>query len=200
MKNLLVINVSPSGEASASRQVSKQLVEKLRSEHGTIVERDLAKEPLPHLTPEMIQAYFTPVDNRSSAQKQLLEKSDQLVDELLAADTIVVATPMWNFGPPSVLKSWVDHIVRAGRTFSFAEGKLKGLAKAQKAYVIISSGGLFSTGPMSLMDAVTPSLKSVFSFIGVPEVQIIRVEGTNDPTARENAISGALENLHRIVS
>src|SRR5882762_9101840 len=112
MKNLLVVNVSPNGEKSASRHVSKQLVARLQPEHSSIVTRDLAEEPLPHLTPDLLAAFFTPPENRSDIQKVVLEKSDELVGELLAADTIVVSTPMWNFGPPSVLKSWIDHISR----------------------------------------------------------------------------------------
>lgn len=200
MKNLLIVDVSPSGEASSSRQVSHRLIERLKNEHTSILTRDLASEPVPHLTPEVMKAYMTPLNERTLEQKQLLEKPEQLIDEVLAADTIVLSTPMWNFGPPSVLKAWIDHIVRAGRTFSFGPEGLKGLAGNKKAYIVVSSGSLFSNGPMASMDALTPGIKSVFNFIGIKDVEIIRVEGTNDPAAKANAISNALNQIEKLVS
>jgi len=200
MKNLLVVDVSPSKEGSSSRHVSHHLLEKLKKEHTSVLTRDLASEPIPHLTPDVLQAYMTPLNARTAEQKQLLAKPEQLIDEVLAADTIVLSTPMWNFGPPSVLKAWIDHIVRAGRTFSYGPEGLKGLAGNKKAYIVVSSGSLFSSGPMASMDSLTPALKAVFNFIGVQDVEIIRVEGTNDPTSKANAISNALNKIEKLVS
>jgi FMN-dependent NADH-azoreductase len=125
-------------------------------------------------------------------QKKAIERSDRLVDELLGVDTLVISTPMWNFGVPSSLKAWIDHIVRAGRTFRFTENGLEGMLKGKKVYVVVSSGSVFSTGAFQAFDHVAPYFKSVFGFMGVLDVELIRVEGTNTPEGAEVAYSNAI--------
>ena len=102
---------------------------------------------------------------------------------------------MWNFGLPSVLKAWIDHFIRAGVTFAFTSEGLKGLAAGKKVYLIQSSGSVFSIGPFSSLDALTLGVKAPLAFIGITDFNLIRVEGTNDPATKENAIANALSSL-----
>lgn len=190
---VLLVTVSPNGEQSASRIVANKLIGKLKP--SQVINRDLSQDPVPHITGKEVVAAFTPAEARTAEQKNLLKESDALVDELLAADTIVIATPMWNFGTPSVLKAWIDHVVRAGRTFAFTDKGLVGHAAGKKVYVIMSSGSVFSSGPFAPMDALSLGIKSFLSFIGITDVEMIRVEGTNDPKTRDNAIENALNNI-----
>lgn len=120
-----------------------------------------------------------------------------LVDEFLAADTIVVSTPMWNFNVPSTLKSWIDHIVRLGRTVNVTDTGFDGLAGDKKMYVVIGSGDFYSHGPLALYDAVTPSLRAAFSFISLHDLEFIRVEGTKQPQTRDSAVEAAISEINQ---
>lgn len=188
---VLLVTVSPNGDQSASRSVANKLLEKLKP--SKIITRDLDKEPLPHLSAQDVGAAFTPADARSPEQVNILKRSDALVDELLETDSLVIATPMWNFGAPSVLKAWIDHVVRAGRTFAFTENGLVGHAAGKKAYLIMSSGSVFSSGPFAAMDGLSLGIKAFLSFIGITDVEVIRVEGTNDPKTKDDALNNAMK-------
>jgi FMN-dependent NADH-azoreductase len=195
---ILTIDVSPNGENSASRKVAAKLLEKIKTSHSIVTSRDLNSNPLPHLDGATIGSFFTPEAARTPEQKKLVQLSDSLVDELLGTDTLIISTPMWNFGPPSVLKAWIDHISRVGRTFSYGPEGLKGLAGNKKVYVVISSGSIFSSGPLGAMDALIPSLRSAFGFIGIHDVQFIRVEGTNDPNHKVSAFEKAYDLISNV--
>ena len=179
MTKILVIDSSPRGDQSISRQVTKLVADKLKAEHSgaTVTLRDLAAAPLPHLTENHINAYYTPVEARSEVLKNVIKESDAAVDELLAADVLVIGAPMWNFSIPSVLKSWIDHVVRKGRTFNYGATGVEALVKGKKAIIVISSGGLYSEGPMQAMDFDSTYLRSVLGFIGITDVSFIRAEG-----------------------
>lgn len=194
---LLNLEVSPNGENSSSRQASRHLLEKFKKDIPgiSITTRDLNAQPIPHLTGAVIGAAFTPPDARTPDQQEAIKFSDELVDELLASDVVVISTPMWNFGLPSVLKAWVDHIVRAGRTFSFSSEGLKGLVPTKKVYVVVSSGSVFSQGPYAVHDHFVPSIRGILGFIGLTEVEIIRVEGTVNPTTIADVVAGAKANI-----
>lgn len=131
---LLNLEVSPNGENSSSRQVSRHLLKKFKKDFPgiSITTRDLNAQPIPHLTGAGVGAAFTPPDARIPEQKEAIKYSDELVDELLASDVVVISTPLWNFGLPSVLKAWVDQIVRVGRTFTFSPEGFKGLVPQKK--------------------------------------------------------------------
>ncbi len=192
MTKILVIESSPRGDQSVSRKVTQDLVAKLKAKGGAeIITRDLSKNPLPHLDGNILQAFFTPPEARSEALKAAIAPSDKAVDELLGADTIVIGLPMWNFGLPSVLKAWIDHIVRAGRTFSFAGGKPEGLVKNKEVYLVVASGSVFSAGPFSGHDFVVPYVKAVLGFIGITNIHVVRAEGLNDPAVAANALEKA---------
>jgi FMN-dependent NADH-azoreductase len=113
--------------------------------------------------------------------KNALHLSDQLTEELLSSDLLVIASPMWNFGIPSSLKAWIDHVVRAGKTFNYAGAGVEGLAKGKKAILVLASGGVFSEGPWKPWDTVEPYLRRILGFIGIDDVQTVRAEGMNIP-------------------
>jgi len=108
------------------------------------------------------------------------------------ADILVIGTPLYNFGIPSTLKSWIDQIARAGVTFSYANGKPEGLVKNKKVYLAISSGGVYSQGPMMEFDFTEPYLRKVLGFIGLTDIAVFRVEGINIPGRKEAALTEAI--------
>jgi FMN-dependent NADH-azoreductase len=123
--------------------------------------------------------------------REAARPSDQLTDELLEADLLVIATPMWNFGIPSALKAWIDLVVRPGRTFQYSDGGVLGLAKNKKAILVLASGGVFSEGPWRPWDFVEPYLRQILGFIGIVDVQTVRVEGMNLPLLAVDAVAKA---------
>jgi FMN-dependent NADH-azoreductase len=132
---------------------------------------------VPHLTEQMMGAFFTPAEQRNAEQAHIVKVSDTLVDELFAADVIVIGAPMYNFSVPSSLKAWIDHVARAGRTFQYTANGPEGLLKGKKVYVFTASGGVYSEGGAVAFDHLTTFLRSVLGFIGLTDVQFIRAEG-----------------------
>lgn len=202
MKNILIIESSPRGELSVTRKITQQFVQKLKAKNpeANIVNRDLILTPVPHLQETTIQAFFTPVDLHSSDHKKAIEFSDVLTDELLAADTIVLAVPMWNFGIPSVMKAWIDHVSRAGKTFSFGPQGLVGLAAGKKVFIVTSSGSIFSEEPYSSYDMLVPYLKTFLGFIGITDVTLIRAEGVNDPVVQATSFDKAAKQIDQALA
>ncbi|MDI6957287.1 NAD(P)H-dependent oxidoreductase [Pantoea sp. Pa-EAmG] len=199
--NVLHIKVSPDLAGSASRIASARLIEKLRSRHHDLHETvlDLAQQPLPHLDAFTIRAFFTPPEVRDEAQRNAIRTSERLVDQLFACDTLVISSPMWNLGLPSVLKAWFDHITRAGRTFAFTpEGTKVGLVSGKKVYCVMASGSVFAHGPFMQDDQFTPYVRAALAYIGISDVQFIRVDGTHDPLSRARALPEALETIERL--
>lgn len=198
---LLHIQVSPDLAGSASRIASARLVEKLRAQHGDLEETivDLAKHPLPHLDAFTIGAFFTRPEERNDEQRAAIATSEKLVDQLFACDTLVISSPMWNLGLPSVLKAWFDHITRAGRTFAFtAEGTKVGLVNGKKVYSVVASGSVFAHGPFAQDDQFTPYIRVALEYIGITDVNFVRVDGTHDPISRDTALPNALQAIDRL--
>ncbi len=193
MKKLLVIESSPNGSFSISRQVTEKLVGHLKNKNQNIEIKslDLNSSPVPHLTGTTVSAMFTPAENRTNEQKDAIILSDKLTDDFLWADEIILSVPMWNFGVPSVVKAYIDHISRAGRTFKFGPNGLEGLAAGRKVYLVVASGSVFSEGPFAAFDQLAPYLKTFFGFIGITDFTVIRAEGVNDPINKENAVKKA---------
>jgi len=136
---------------------------------------------------------------RDEAQRDAIRTSEQLVDQLFACDTLVISSPMWNLGLPSVLKAWFDHITRAGRTFAFTpEGTKVGLVSGKKVYCVMASGSVFAHGPFMQDDQFTPYVRAALAYIGISDVQFIRVDGTHDPLSRARALPEALETIERL--
>ncbi len=197
-KNILVIESSHNGANSLSRKVTAETLAQLQAKYpgSTVTTRDLDKNPLPHLTGEVIAAFYTPADSRTPALNKAIKLSDIATDELLAADIIVIGAPMWNFNIPSVLKAWVDHVARVGRTFAYTAAGPVGLAKGKTAYLALSRAGIYTDGPMKQMDFHDTYLRSVLGFLGITDVHAIVAEGAAmGPDGPKNAIASAEQQL-----
>lgn len=190
VKQILIIKSSPRESESASRQLTRKLKERLRARYpnATFVERDLARDPLPHLDYRTVKAIFTRDQSEAESLKGVLHLSDQATAEVLSSDLLVIASPMWNFGLPSSLKSWVDHIVRPGQTFRYTADGAEGLALGKKAILVLASGGVFTVGPWKAWDTEEPYLRLILGFIGITDVETVRAEGMNIPALAPDAI------------
>jgi FMN-dependent NADH-azoreductase len=181
MPTLLHIDSSPLYGRSVSRQLTGAFVTQWKSSHPDekIIDRDLNATKNPPINAEWVGAAFTPEEARTPQQKELLALSDTLIRELEQADEYVFGVPMHNFGVPSVLKLWIDQIVRVGRTFSYADGTPKGLLTGKKATFIIATGGSYDAQTqMASFNFVEPYLRSVFGFVGVTESTFLTAGGT----------------------
>jgi FMN-dependent NADH-azoreductase len=190
---ILQIDSSPLGDRSVSRKFTAALVSGLLAKHpgATLVTHDFGAAPLPHLDATTIAAFFTPPDQRSPELAAAVKRSDWAANELLAADIIVVGAPMWNFGLPSGLKAWIDHVVRAGITFRYTETGPVGLVPpGKKVYIVSSRGGIYSDGPFKPYDHQETYLQAIFGFMGFHDVTVIRAEGL---AYGEAAVAQALE-------
>jgi FMN-dependent NADH-azoreductase len=180
--NVLSIQSSISNSASVTRTLSAAYIERLRTNQLVranqlelvIVERDLATEPLPHLGSNMVSVQLGM--SADASQASLL--SDQLISELERCDVLVIGSPMYNFGIPSTLKAWFDHVIRVGRTFRYVDGMPQGLLPlGKKAVVFVASGGVYSEGPGRPIDFLEPHLHWLLNFIGITDIEFIRAEG-----------------------
>ncbi|QNN22852.1 FMN-dependent NADH-azoreductase [Planctomycetales bacterium ZRK34] len=180
--NLLQLDASPRLGRSNSRRLGNYFVERWLAKRpdDRVVHRDLRTFTPPHVTESWIAAAFTPAAERDDAMHRELAVSDTLVDELEAADVLVMALPMYNFGLPSALKAWVDNIVRIGRTFDFdpdAADPYTPLLRDKQAYVIVATGdaGYQPGGPMYGLNHVEPHLRTLFQFIGIDQTTFFYV-------------------------
>lgn len=195
MNNILLITSSPRGPASHSTEIARALADRLTDAHpgATVTHRDLDKEPLPHLDGLLLQALSAA--NREGLSPQMYAaalRADAAIAQLFAADAVVIATPMINFGLPSTLKAWFDHILRAGTTFRYTEAGPEGLVTGKKAYVVTASGGVFSEGPAVPLDFQAPYLKQLLSFIGITDIEHVAVEGVAyGPDAAAKSLAAA---------
>ena len=187
---ILHVESSPSGERSVSRKLAARVLAELKAKHphSKIIERDLATNPFPHLDGLTVGAFFTPPEQRNEMLSEAIKLSDQAVDEILAADIIVVGAPMHNFSIPSALKAWIDHIVRTGRTVRYTEWGPEGLVPSGKKVIIASArGGFYSDGPMKALDYQETYLKSVLEFVGLTDITFVRAEGVGRSPEAANA-------------
>ena len=178
--SLLHIDSSPLGDASISRHLSREFADRWQEANpsGKVLTRDLTSSPVPPINAGWIAASFTPEEARTPAQRDLLAISDRLLAELDSSDEYVFGLPMHNFAVPSVLKLWIDQIVRAGKTFAYVDGVPTGLLKNKKATFLISSGGVYGAGTaMASFNFVEPYLRTIFGFIGVTDVTFLAAGG-----------------------
>ena len=195
MTKLLVVETSPRGDASVSRRMTRHFVEQWRAGHpgGEVVVRDLAETELPFVTADWLQAYFTPGPQLTAEMKQRLALSDELVAELLAADHLVIATPVYNYNVPAALKAWIDHIVRKGLTLGF-DGK--GLVTGKKATVLLASGGVYTEGsPIRDRDIATGYLRLILNVLGIDDVTVVAGGGAKAVDLREQTMDAFLAKL-----
>lgn len=174
-----ILEVSASGRRadSVSRKLSNDIIEALEAREGAVevVRRDLS-QGIPLVDERWIQANFTPEEERTRDQRAALSESDALVEELQAADVIVIGSPIYNFGVPAALKAWVDMIARARKTFRYTSNGPEGLLKGKKAYVVIASGGVPVDSPV---DFATPYLRQALKFVGITDVDVIAATQLN---------------------
>ena len=163
-----------------SSRLTTAFVEKWKRQNpgATVIHHNTTLERLPYLDELAIDAYFTPEAERSAAQRQVLAFSDRLVDELLAADVVVLGAPMWNLSIPASLKAWIDLIVREGRTFAFTAGGVAPLAPPGKqVYVFSARGGAYPAGtPFENFDQQEPYLRRILGVIGLTQVEFVYAE------------------------
>jgi FMN-dependent NADH-azoreductase len=198
MSTLLQIKASLFSDHGQSSQLAARYVERWRAAHadGRVITRDLAADPVPHLTAERFQAFLAQPDARSSEQHAHVAASDALIAELEQADTIVLGLPMYNFGVPSTLKAYFDHVARAGRTFRYTEKGPVGLLKGKKAIVVATRGGIYAGSPL---DTQTGYVRDFLRFLGIEDVEFVYAEGLamgDEPKAR--ALTKAHEALHAL--
>ena len=195
MTNLLFISSSLFGDGSQSRLISSEFIDRWRAAHPrtTVVERALTADNMPHLSLSAFAAAMTSADKRTTTERQAATLADTLIEEVEAADVIVIAAPMYNFSIPSALKSWIDHIARAGRTFRYGAAGPEGLLKNKKVFIITGRGGIYSgDSPAKSLDFQEPYLRAVLGFLGLADVTFIHVEGLKvGPEAAAAAIERA---------
>ncbi|MDP3749102.1 MAG: FMN-dependent NADH-azoreductase [Phenylobacterium sp.] len=201
MSNILVLNSSLSGEASVSRLLVADAVTELtqRDPGATLVFRDLAVATIPHLTPESVAGVRAQATSPAELASRAL--SDELIAELRAADTIVIGAPMYNFSIPSTLRTWFDHVLRPGVTFSYSEAGPKGLIEGKRVIVVESRGGLYSEGPAQAADFQEPYLRQLLGFIGLTDVTFVRAEKIGyGPDARDQALADSRAELAKLAA
>ena len=196
MATLLIVNSSPRTN-SVSRKLTRQFAEdwKTRRPNGHIVERDLSDGTVPYLSEAWIEAAYTPESNRTPAQRAMLSLSDKLIDEIMAADVILLGIPMHNFSVPATFKAWIDQIARAGKTFSYTDKGPKGLISSNKKVVaVLSRGGAYAPeSPQGAMDFQVSYLRQIFALVGLTDVTFVHADrqgmgGAAAQLATENAI------------
>jgi len=182
MKQLLRIDTSTRIHDSHSRKVAEDFQKQWTINHptGKVILRDLAQNPVPHLSDLTIQGFYTPEEAKTAEIKKALLLSDELIAEIKASDTVLVSLPMYNFGIPSSLKAYIDHISRINQTFEITEqGAFKPLiSSVNKLVCITATGAVFSNPQMQVMDYMTPYLKTIFGFLGIENIEILAIEGT----------------------
>jgi FMN-dependent NADH-azoreductase len=184
MATLLHINVSPRGNYSISRQLGSAAVQAWKEGNpgGHVILRDLAKTSLTFVDLDWIAGAYSPPEHHNETHKKALALSDELISELVEADEIILGTPMYNFAVPAALKAWVDHVVRAGKTFRYtAAGAPQGLlaGKNKKVLAIIASGASYIEGSgLTALDHEVPYLRFIFGFIGITDVRFVQAGGT----------------------
>jgi len=192
MTTLLQINASINNGNGESSRLANQFVAAFHKRHpkATIAVRDVAAaEPVPHLNAERFGAFITKPEQRSAAQQAVVAYSDALINELKQADVIVLGLPMYNFGVPSQLKAYFDHIARIGVTFEYTEKGPVGKLTDKKVYVFAARGGVYEGTPM---DTQTSYVRDFLRFLGMTHVEFIYAEGLNmGPQSKQAALAKA---------
>jgi FMN-dependent NADH-azoreductase len=201
MTKILVLNSSAAGAASVSTQLTSELVAQWRALDPAIevTTRDLGAEPLPHLTAASLPGLAG--SDQTPASRETAALADAAVAELKAADVLVIGAPMYNFGVTSSLKTWFDHVLRAGVTFRYSAEGPEGLMTGKRAVIVETRGGFYSSGPANVMDAQEPHLRAMLQLIGITDVSVVRAERLAvNPELRAEAIASAIAELRAIAS
>jgi FMN-dependent NADH-azoreductase len=194
--NLLHIDSSILGDHSVSRKVSAVAVAAIAAANpdAKVTYRDLDASPAPHQSGALMAARGLDPAARSADQARNVAHADAILEEFLAADTVVIGVPMYNFGIPSTLKSWIDHLAVAGKTFSYSETGPKGLAGGKRIILASSRGGFYGPdSPAASLQHQESYLRGFFAFIGIPELEVVSAEGVNyGPDHKQTALDTAV--------
>jgi len=185
------------GNGQSSR-LAEEFVARLREERPNVevVERDLVADPVPHLDAARAGAFFAKAEERSAGQREVIAYSDTLIDELRRADVLVLGLPMYNFGVPSQLKAWFDHLARAGETFKYTGKGAVGLLTGKKAYVFATRGGVYGDN-----DAQSQFVRQFLGFIGIADVEFVYADGLAiSPDSRNNSLIAAQARSQRLAA
>ena len=199
--NILQIHSSARAEGSHSTRLVRQIVERLQASlpdpaQAAITVRDLGRTPHPELNEATLQALFTPSEQRTPAQAARVALDDALITELQAADVVVLGVPMYNFGVPAPLKNWIDAISRAKVTFQYTANGPEGLLKGKKVVIALTRGGQYRNTPA---DTQVPYLKTVLSFLGMSDIQLVYAEGlAMGPEAEQQALASARSQIEAL--
>jgi FMN-dependent NADH-azoreductase len=200
MKTLLQINASLFANGGQSTRLADAFVAQWRAGHpeATVVVRDLAADPVPHLTAERFAAFLAKPGERDPAQQAVAAYSDALIAELRRADVVVLGLPMYNFGVPSTLKAYFDHVARAGVTFRYTATGPVGLLTGKQAYVFATRGGLYAGTPL---DTQSGFVRDFLRFIGIADARFVYAEGLALDAARKDAaLAEAQRAIHRLAA
>jgi FMN-dependent NADH-azoreductase len=194
--NLLHIDSSILGDHSVSRKVSAAAVASLVAANpdAKVTYRDLDAAPAPHQSGALMAARGLDAAARSADQARDVAEADAVLEEFLAADVVVIGVPMYNFGIPSTLKSWIDHLAIAGKTFSYSEAGVQGLAGGKRVILASSRGGFYGPEtPTASLQHQESYLRGFFGFIGIADVEVVSAEGVNyGPDHKQKALDGAV--------
>ncbi len=195
---LLQLNTSIFSDAGQSSRLADRFIAGRQTVDPAlnVVVRDLARDPIPHLTAERFQAFLAKPDARTPEQQAIVAESDALIRELEGADTIVLGLPMYNFGIPSQLKAYFDHVARAGVTFRYTEKGPVGLLTGKKAYVFATRGGLYAGTPR---DTETAYIREFLAFVGITDVEFVYAEGLAiSDTSKQASLARAASAIERL--
>lgn len=186
MQTILQINTSLPGPDGHSSRLARRFVQawQRRNRGGRLVLRDLGADPVPHLNAERFQAFLTPKAQRSAQQQAVAAYSEALIDELRSADAVVLGLPLYNFGVPSPLKAYFDHVARAGLSFRYTEQGPIGLLPDRPVHVLATRGGVHRDTPQDTQSAY---VRDFFRFLGIRDLRFIYAEGLSLGPARQEA-------------
>lgn len=197
--NVLQIDSSVLSASSVSRQLTKSIAESLQQQNANLklTYRDVSSNPINHLSSEILTSRFIDASEWSEEQKAEAKLNETLLNELFAADVVIIGAPMYNFAIPTQLKSWLDRVLVAGRTFKYTEQGPVGLLENKRAIIASSRGGMYSTSEAGkMMDFQEDYLRTALGFIGITDIEIIRAEGVNlSSENKEKALENAIKDI-----
>lgn len=200
MKTLLQIQTSIFSDGGESSRLARRFVAEWQKSNPSreVVVRDIGRETVPHLTAERFQSFLAKPGDRTPEQRAVAEYSDALIDELRRADVVVLGLPMYNFGVPSSLKAYFDHVARSGVTFRYTEKGPRGLLTGKKAYVFAARGGLYAGTPL---DTQTAYVRDFLRFIGIDDVEFVYAEGlAMGEASKSQALANAEKSIQSIAA
>ncbi|MDQ0594636.1 FMN-dependent NADH-azoreductase [Chryseobacterium ginsenosidimutans] len=198
MANILNIQSSISGENSVSNKLSQAVINQLlkKNPDSKVVVRDLASNPIPHLEIHHFSAARIADEEKNDEQKEASKYSDESLQQIQEADIIVIGVPFYNFTFPSTLKSWIDSIAVAGKTFSYADGTPKGLLQNKKLYLNFAVGGVYENG---LIENMEHYLKTLFAFMGITDVEVFQSQGLMVPQLKDENLAKTVAKIEELV-